>query len=45
MDVLMTNTVAIIIGVELTKLLGLKQFDWLGRKGKKSIFEWDFWKW
>jgi phosphatidylserine synthase 2 len=45
LDVLLSNTTAIIIGVELTKLLGWEQFDWLGRRGKKSILQWDVFRW
>ncbi|CAI2371124.1 unnamed protein product [Moneuplotes crassus] len=39
-DFLLTNTPGIILGLKFVKLLGLKEYDWLGRKGKSSIREW-----
>jgi len=43
MDILLTNTPAIIGGLAFIKWAGFKQYDWLGRKGKKSIYDWDIW--
>jgi hypothetical protein len=41
MDIMLTNTPAIIIGLKVVEWCGFKQYDWLGRKGKKSISEWE----
>jgi len=40
-DVLGSNTPGIILGMLFIKKTGLREFDWLGRKGKKSIKDWD----
>jgi phosphatidylserine synthase 2 len=45
LDVLLTNTTGIIIGMKFQQLVGIKQYDWLGRKGAKSIKEWKVWTW
>ena len=39
-DFLLTNTPGIILGLKFVNYLGLKEYDWLGRKGKSSIKEW-----
>jgi phosphatidylserine synthase 2 len=39
-DFLLTNTPAIILGLKFSKMLGLREYDWLGRKGKKSVWDW-----
>lgn len=39
-DFLLTNTPAIILGLKFGKLIGLREYDWLGRKGKKSVWDW-----
>ena len=41
MDVMLTNTPAIILGLMVVDVVGLEKYDWFGRKGKKSIFDWD----
>eukprot|EP01017_Pseudomicrothorax_dubius_P012883 TRINITY_DN1548_c0_g1_i6.p1 TRINITY_DN1548_c0_g1~~TRINITY_DN1548_c0_g1_i6.p1 ORF type:complete len:376 (-),score=88.40 TRINITY_DN1548_c0_g1_i6:90-1217(-) len=44
LDVLVTNTPAIFIGVFLiNKLFGLRKYDWFGRENAKSILHWDLW--
>lgn len=43
MDILLTNTPAIIFSLWLQGKVGIKQCDWLGRWGKKSISEWEVW--
>jgi phosphatidylserine synthase 2 len=40
-DVLCSNTPGIMLGMLFIRKTGLREFDWLGRKGKKSIKEWD----
>lgn len=40
MDIILTNTPAIILGLKVIEWGGFKQYDWLGRTGKKSISEW-----
>jgi hypothetical protein len=37
-----TNTPGIILGLKFVDFMGLKQYDWLGRRGKSSILEWEF---
>lgn len=44
MDVLLSNTPAIIFGLWLVDRLGIRRYDWLGRDGKNSIWEWDVWQ-
>ena len=45
MDVTLSNTPAIFIGLYLVKKFGLKQYDWLGTAGKKSWRDWEIWTW
>ena len=35
----------IFIGLYLVKLFKLEEYDWFGRKNKKSIKDWDLFKW
>ena len=39
-DVLLSNVPGIIIGLKFVDLIGLERYDWLGRKGAKSISDW-----
>jgi len=41
MDVLLSNTPAIFLGLYVSKLINLKQYDWLGRRNKKSVWDWE----
>jgi len=41
MDVLFTNTPSIIAGMYFIRWIGIKEYDWFGRKGKKSIWDWE----
>lgn len=41
MDLLLANTPAIILGMTFIRKGGFLEYDWLGRKGKKSIRDWD----
>jgi phosphatidylserine synthase 2 len=45
MDITLSNTPAIAIGLFLVRKLGIEEYDWLGRKGKKSIMDWGIWRW
>lgn len=45
MDITLSNTPAIAIGLYLVRKLGIEEYDWLGKKGKKSITEWKIWTW
>jgi hypothetical protein len=45
MDILLSNTPAIFLGIWTVKKLGIQKYDWLGRIGKKSIADWDVFKW
>lgn len=44
MDISLSNTPAIFIGLLLVRKLGIQEYDWLGRKGKKSFWDWDIFK-
>ena len=41
MDVLLTNTPAIFLGMKTVRYFGIKEYDWFGRKGKKSVLDWE----
>jgi len=43
-DVLLSNTPAIIFGLWFQRYMNVKQYDFMGRKGKKSIFDWEIWR-
>ena len=45
MDITLSNTPAIAIGLFMVRWLGIEEYDWLGRKGKNSISEWGIWRW
>lgn len=45
MDIILTNTPAIIMGMKTVRYFGIKEYDWLGRKGKNSVWEWEIWQW
>ena len=45
MDILLSNTPAIIVGVWCVRKFGIEEYDWMGRKGKKSIKEWEIFHW
>lgn len=45
MDICFTNIPAIIMGLKFVKWMGYKEYDWFGRKGKKSIKEWEIFHW
>jgi len=42
-DIFMSNIPAIALGFWVQKKLDIQPFDFWGKKGKKSIFEWDLW--
>jgi phosphatidylserine synthase 2 len=39
-DILLSNIPAIMFGMWLLRKLGIREYDWLGRKGKESIWDW-----
>lgn len=45
MDITLSNTPAIFLGMYCVRKLGIKEYDWLGRKGKDSIWSWEIFKW
>ena len=45
MDITLSNTPAIFLGLLFAKWLGIKKYDWLGREGKQSFWDWDFLHW
>lgn len=45
MDILLSNTPAIIFGVWTVRKLGIEEYDWMGRHGKKTIKEWEIFHW
>ena len=40
-DVLLSNTPAITLGLFALDYCGIRRFDWLGRNGKNSVWEWE----
>ena len=40
-DVFGANLAGYFIGISASYLLGIQNYDWLGRHGKRSIFEWE----
>lgn len=42
-DLLITNLPGMIIGMCIIRYFGWQEFDWLGRKGAKSIKDWQIW--
>lgn len=45
MDICFTNTPAIILGLKVVEMFGFRKYDWLGREGKTSIYDWEIFKW
>jgi phosphatidylserine synthase 2 len=45
MDITFTNIPAIIMGLKFVRWMGYKEYDWFGRKGKKSFSEWEIFHW
>jgi len=45
MDITLSNTPAIFAGMFCVRYFGWKEYDWFGRKGKKSIYEWEIFHW
>ena len=41
MDITLSNIPAIIAGMTVLRWLGVREYDWLGRKGKDSFWEWE----
>lgn len=42
-DLIVTNLPGMYIGMSLIRYMGWEEFDWLGRRGKKSWREWEIW--
>jgi len=42
-DITLSNTPAIFLGLYLVRKFGIEEYDWLGRRGAKSISEWKIW--
>lgn len=40
----MANTPAIFLGMYLVDKMGIRRYDWLGRFGKESVWDWDVFK-
>jgi phosphatidylserine synthase 2 len=43
LDVLLSNTVFIFLGLFVLKLFRVELYDWLGRTGKSSPLQWEIW--
>ena len=41
MDITLSNIPAICAGMAFIRWVGIREYDWLGRKDKKSIWEWE----
>lgn len=44
MDITLSNTPAIFLGIWCVRKLGIQEYDWLGKKGKESVWDWDIFK-
>lgn len=44
-DILLSNTPAILLGMWVVNKTGIQKYDWLGRMGKKSVWDWTVFKW
>jgi hypothetical protein len=44
MDISLSNIPAAIAGLWFVKLMGWQEYDWLGRRGKRSISDWGIFK-
>ena len=44
MDVLLSNTPAILLSLWIQKKIGLIRYDYWGNEGKTSIWDWEVWK-
>ena len=40
-DILLSNIPAITAGIFCVRYFGVREYDWLGREGKNSVWEWD----
>jgi len=43
-DILLSNIPAICAGMYFVRKLGLREYDWLGRAGTDSIWDWSVWQ-
>ena len=41
-DILLSNIPAITAGMFCVRMLGVREYDWLGRSGKESVWDWKF---
>ena len=41
MDISLSNIPAICAGMAFIRWVGIREYDWLGRKGKESIWDWE----
>ena len=41
-DILLSNIPAITAGMFFVRWAGIREYDWLGRKGKESFWDWEF---
>ena len=41
MDISLSNIPAICAGMMFVKWVGIREYDWLGRRDKKSIWKWE----
>ena len=39
-DILLSNIPAIFFGMWLLRKLGIREYDWLGRHGKETVWDW-----
>ena len=43
-DILLTNIPGMIVGMTILRYFKMTEYDWFGRKGKKNVLHWDFFK-
>jgi phosphatidylserine synthase 2 len=44
MDITLSNTPAIFLGIWCVRKFGIQEYDWLGRSNKQSFFDWEIFK-
>lgn len=44
MDILLSNIPAVFLGMWFVRKMKWQEYDWLGRKGKKSFTEWEIFR-
>ena len=44
LDILLSNIPAVTLGLWIVDKVGMRRYDWLGRAGKESFWDWEIWQ-